>query len=277
MSSSNKKRRRSAAAAAASRANGKKSRGPITPEGKARSAANAPAARHGLSTTHRPSGTAPGRQATHSVCINNENALGFFLLHEALIAEFAPGTTAEHLFVEEMAAARWGLQRAWVMQSSLLDNQMDHMTAELAETYASVDEPTRAALAFRRLTESSPSLATIQRYETRLARQFDRCLKSLIFLRNNRQKQRDLPIFPTEPEPATQCPQNNKENNHDPQFRQPGQPPAEAPPQPVTNSEPIPGLTIAQPAPQVAPICPSAPQLDPEISPGTAPGAPRAA
>ena len=270
------KRRRSSAAAA-SRANGKKSHGPVTPEGKARSAANAPAARHGLSAPYKPP-VAPGRLA-HSICLTNEDPLEFSLLHDALATQFAPGTTAEHLIIEEMAVARWCLQRAWVMQSALLDNQMDHMTQELSQTYASIDEPTRATLAFRSLTENSPSLATLLRYETRLSRQFERCLRNLATLRKESQQQ-NLPVFPAEPNGAEAAPPQHdlKETDLAPQFRQQPERPAEAPPQPVTNSEPVPGgLTVAQPAPEVAPVCPSDAQPDPERGPGAAPPVPRAA
>ena len=84
---------------AASRANGKKSHGPVTPEGKARSAANTPPARHGLASG------SPDR-AVHSVCVNNENRGEFLLLYESLVSEHFPATTTEHLTVHEMAVAR---------------------------------------------------------------------------------------------------------------------------------------------------------------------------
>ena len=117
---------------AASRANGKKSHGPVTPEGKARSAANA--TRHGLA--------APGRLAD-SVCLSNETPAHYVQLHEALIAEYTPATTTEHLLVEEMAVARWRLQRAWTMENALLDNQMDRMMGDLDKDYETMDETTR--------------------------------------------------------------------------------------------------------------------------------------
>ena len=189
------KRRRTA-----SRANGKKSHGPVTPEGKARSAANAPS-RHGLASPER---------ALNGICLNNENPAEFTLLHEALITEHAPVTTTEHLIVHEMAVSRWRLHRAWTMETALLDNEMDHMLVGLAQKYDSVDGSTRAALAFRELSEKSTSLPVLLRYETRLSRQFERCLIRLAALRAERQKEK----FPAEPNPGNEHQLNDTELQH---------------------------------------------------------------
>ena len=82
-----------------------------------------------------------------------------------------------------MAVARWHLQRAWVMQTALLENQMDEMTDELAQDYETMNEPTRLTLAFKNLAENAPSLPLLQRYESRLSRQIQRCQKQLADLR----------------------------------------------------------------------------------------------
>ncbi len=217
---------------AASRANGKKSHGPVTPEGKARSAANAPI-RHGLASRER---------AVHGICLSNENPAEFMLLYDALAQEHAPVTTTEHLTVHEMAVCRWRLHRAWAMESALLNNQMDHDRGGLAKTYESFGESTRASLAFRNLTEASPSLPTLLRYEIRLSRQFKSCLKSLTDLRVARQKHTP----PAEPNPINEHLTNDTQLQHS----QPAATP-EPPPRATT------GLTIApsQATPQVDVIC----------------------
>ena len=79
--------------------------------------------------------------------------------------------------------ARWHLQRAWVMQTALLENQMDEMTDELTRDYETMNEATRLTLAFKNLAEHSPSLSLLQRYESRLSRQIQRCQKQLADLR----------------------------------------------------------------------------------------------
>ncbi len=239
---------------AASRANGKKSHGPVTPEGKARSAANAPS-RHGLASPDR---------AVHAVCLSNENPAEFTLLHEALIAELAPATTIEHLTVHEMAVCRWRHNRALAMETALLDNQMDDMMDDLATTYDAIDEATRGALAFRKLVEKSPSLPILLRYETRLARQFDRCLTRLATLRASREKVE----LPAEPNPT------NEHQNHDTQLQHPAPIYAAQPPQ---DRERRAGLASPAPTPQMESLSRLDQQHDPERQPQPAPPIPRAA
>ena len=133
---------------AASRANGKKSQGPVTPEGKARSAAGAPT-----------------RLGGRSVFLKHENRDGFLLLHDTLVTKHAPVTFTEHLTVHEMAVVRWRLQRAWLMETALVANQMDHMMGEIDKTYESTCRA--SCRAWRRcprqsaapLTMVSPSMA----------------------------------------------------------------------------------------------------------------------
>ncbi len=175
---------------AANRANAKKSQGPVTPEGKARSAANAPV-RHGLSSPSPAPFTTGGLPPTFpgaTVCLRNESQAAFAAHHESLVREHNPVTYTEHLTVQEMAVVRWRQQRAWAMEAALVDNGMDLMGRHLEETYVSTDEALRGALSFQELADRSPSLPTLLRYDARLTRQFDRCLLRLTNLRAQRQK-----------------------------------------------------------------------------------------
>ena len=171
---SSKRRRRNAAA---SRVNGNNSQRPVTPA--------------------EPKPTPPSAPdwATGSVCLSNENRAEFDLLYESLVAEHHPVTTTERLTVHEMAVTRWRLQRAWLMEGALLDNQMDDMLDKVERDYDATDEATRSALAFRELTDKSPSFSVLLRYEARLTRQLDRCLARLANLRAMREKV-NLPVEP---------------------------------------------------------------------------------
>ena len=240
---------------AASRANGKKSHGPVTPEGKARSAANA-TPRHGLTMT-------PER-AAHAVCLTNENPAEFTLLHQALVARHAPANITEDLIVHEMAVSRWRLNRAWTMETALLDNQMDHSANDTAATYKSTDDATQAALAFRKLAETSPALALLLRYETRLSRQFERCLKTLAALRATDKKVE----FPGEPNPTNEHWQNDIQL----QDQHPA-PAAQPPPGPERGRANAPPETTSQ----VAPVSPLDQPDDSEPWSEPAPAFPRAA
>ena len=196
MSSSARRRR-----AAVARANGKKSRGPVTPEGKARSAANS--TRHGLSVAD------PSRLAS-SVCLTIESRAEFLALHQTYVTEFAPTCPVEHLIVDEMAVARWRLQRAWVMETALFENQMDRMTDQLVRDYETMNTATRLTLAFRELAESSPSAQVLHRYETRLSRQIERCEKRLLLLRKSGAPDNAGALGPPASLPATNSTDTNQ-------------------------------------------------------------------
>src|SRR4051812_2541472 len=86
-----------AAQSSTSRANGALSRGPTTPEGKARAALNG--TRHGLAGPFR---LLPG-----------EDAAAYGRLRAALLARHAPADAAEEHWVEELAFAAWRLRRLW--------------------------------------------------------------------------------------------------------------------------------------------------------------------
>jgi hypothetical protein len=223
---------------AASRANGKKSHGPVTPEGKARSAANA-VTRHGLAAIQR---------TAQSVCLGNESREEFAALLLALIAEHAPATTTGHLIVEEMAVARWRIQRAWVIEGAMMDAQMDKSAEEFEKKYEVADEGIRTAHAFADLTTESPSLAVLLRYESRLSRQFDRCVKRLAALRAA-PAQIELPAEP------------NPKNEHsaDPQP-QSGEPPAAVVRTPAATPEP-PALCLPAQSTERHEVPPPPPQL----------------
>jgi hypothetical protein len=86
----------SPARAAASRRNGAKSKGPKTPEGKARSAMNA--LKHGLC-------------AGKAVVIGDEDWDMFDALEAALIEELAPHTPMQAVLARRIVLATWRLER----------------------------------------------------------------------------------------------------------------------------------------------------------------------
>src|ERR1035441_729229 len=109
----------------ASRANGAKSKGPVTPEGKAVSSRNR--TRHGL--------------LARSVVLEGENRVLFYRLFNGLRDEFGPAGAVEKALVETMTVARWRQMRIWSMEKAGLDYQ-------ISKQEEPVDAPTKAALAF---------------------------------------------------------------------------------------------------------------------------------
>jgi hypothetical protein len=108
---------------AASRANGARSRGPKTAEGKARSAQNGALSR-GPKT---PEGKARSAQnaTTHGLTakrpvLPNENPVEFEALSHAYTNRLRPANATERDLVHEMAAARWRLLRATAIERDVL-------------------------------------------------------------------------------------------------------------------------------------------------------------
>jgi hypothetical protein len=94
----------SPARAAASRRNGAKSRGPKSPEGKARSAQNA--LKHGL-------------RAQQTVVLGDEDLAAFDALEAALMAELAPQGALQAVLARRIVAAAWRLERAERIEAEL--------------------------------------------------------------------------------------------------------------------------------------------------------------
>jgi hypothetical protein len=92
------------ARAEASRRNGAKSRGPKTPEGKARSAQNA--LKHGL-------------RAQQHIVLPSEDAAEFAALEAALIEELAPEGALQTALAQRVVSAVWRLSRAERLEAEL--------------------------------------------------------------------------------------------------------------------------------------------------------------
>ena len=141
---------------AASRANGAKSKGPVTPEGKLVSSRNS--TRHGL--------------FAETIVLEAEDTGRFIELVESLFQEHNPRTPTERLLVENIAAARWRQWRIWGMQKVAFDYEVG-----LPSTTS--DPPLRAVLAWRNSAESIRTHELLLRYEIALDRQISRSLLRL--------------------------------------------------------------------------------------------------
>jgi hypothetical protein len=97
------------ARAEASRRNGAKSRGPQSPEGKARSAQNA--LKHGL-------------RARKYVVLPDEDAAEFAALEAALTEELAPVGALQSILVARIARAAWRLERAERLEVELFAERL---------------------------------------------------------------------------------------------------------------------------------------------------------
>ncbi len=166
----------------AARRNGARSKGPVTPEGKLISSQNA--RKHGL--------------FAEAVTIDGECTEAFTVLHASLFERLQPEGPIEIALVENMVMCRWRQMRIWVMEKSALNHEMrKQAVANQAE-----DKPTRAALAYRALTDETHSLDNLSRYETRFDRQFSRALQRFNEQRTNPGSKARVEEIKTLTEPA---------------------------------------------------------------------------
>jgi hypothetical protein len=97
------------ARAAASRRNGARSRGPKTPEGKARSAQNA--LKHGM-------------RAQKCIVLPGERASAFEAFEAALLEDLAPEGALQAMLAQRVVAASWRLARAERLEAELFARNM---------------------------------------------------------------------------------------------------------------------------------------------------------
>jgi hypothetical protein len=148
------------------RANGAKSHGPVTPEGRAASSRNS--LRHGLSAK--------------SVTIQGESEEEFQLFLDSYIEQFGPQGEVQMQLVETMAAARWRLRRLVPMESSLLSTEILRRAEDIDEEFQQMNDYDRLAWVFQKLADNGQSLSLLVRYEGTLNRSHDRAFQQFQLL-----------------------------------------------------------------------------------------------
>ena len=157
----------------ASRANGAKSRGPVTPAGKLSSSHNAMT--HGML-----SGT---------IVLKDESSDRFLSLLAALHEEFQPQTPFEESLIDNMAVARWRQLRIWGLEKAGMDYEVrrqSELPCSPSNSTASEDAATRASRAFRTLSDDGRSIELINRYDSRYERQYYRAHRRFLEVHDRR-------------------------------------------------------------------------------------------
>jgi len=132
----------------ANQSNAQHSTGPVTPEGKARTAQNA--LRHGLTAKH--------------LVIRDDEREEFAQFQQSLLAELAPQGATEIITFHELLHAAWNLQRFRRIEAELSSGGAEDFTS--SENAAAIDRLTR--------------------YQTRAQRAYYRALAALRTLQTNR-------------------------------------------------------------------------------------------
>jgi hypothetical protein len=168
--------------AESARANGAKSKGPKTDQGKLRSRFNA--LRHGL--------------AARTVCLTEEERPYFDAMVEAYNQRFQPADDVEEDLIEQMCVAKWRQRRCWSMETVAIGLQVDRDRPALDQEFVELDDMTRNTIAFMNLADKNDFLKVLGRYESSARRAYHRALKDLRDLQAERKA--NLPNEPTEPD-----------------------------------------------------------------------------
>jgi len=213
---------------AAARINGAKSRGPVTAEGKARSSRNA--LKHGLKS--------------EMLVLNHEDRQAFEQLRESYRDEFQPTTQSQADLVETMAAARWRLNRLFMVEGQLLEKEMATRLPEVNKQFREIDPEGRLSCAFETLSQGK-ALSLYIRYEGQINRTYERAFKHLQQLQSRQTQPAEDPAEeqPNEPKPVLVLLREREEI--EPNEPNPA-PPAD--PLPVPIPDPTPDLLRETPA-----------------------------
>ena len=175
----------------ASRANGSKSRGPVSEEGKLASSRNA--LKHGI--------------LSDTVLLPGEDSASFEADAQDLFEEHQPIGPTEQEMVEMMIVARWRRTRVWILERTCLAGQLQQEYHHAPEPKPSLT--TATALAFRSLADNSRTLDLVNRYESRYDRQYFRAHRRLLEIQDRRMRNEPdntppaaSPSAPIEPTPA---------------------------------------------------------------------------
>lgn len=155
---------------AANRANARKSTGPRTPEGKARSSRNA--LKHGLLARHAIIRDDPA-----------EDRDAFDELLNQLTAEYQPVGPTQRLLVERIAVCYWRLRRALRYEADCVHN--DRVVGRGCGPHEGLIYTKYDAAGSRGVLPVGPDFDRLIRYETMIDRQLNRLMAHLDHLRNH--------------------------------------------------------------------------------------------
>ena len=169
----------------ASKTNGAKSKGPATPEGKAKSSKNR--MRHNLTTGH-------------IVLLSNEDPKVFIQHSFGYLDRFAPADHVERDLVDQMIAASWRLARISAIECSLTEIEMDLQTETHAKVFEYLDAHARQTVSLFANPDKEATCRMLQRYQAAASRAYARAFRMLKELQGDRFGRLPLapPVSPTQ-------------------------------------------------------------------------------
>ncbi|HYI96084.1 MAG TPA: hypothetical protein VEX68_21250 [Bryobacteraceae bacterium] len=155
----------------ASKTNGAKSKGPATPEGKAKSSRNR--MRHNLTSGH-------------IVLLSNEDPKVFIQHSYGYLDRFAPADYVERDLVNQMIAASWRLARISAIECSLTEIEMDLQTEIHEKVFEYLDAHARQTVSLFANPDKEATCRMLQRYQAAASRAYARAFRMLKELQGDR-------------------------------------------------------------------------------------------
>lgn len=180
----------------ASRNNGAKSDGPVTEEGKTKSARNS--MRHNLSSGH-------------IVLLSNEDPDAFRAHSFGYLDRFAPADPVERDLVNQMIAASWRLARISAMECALVEIEMDRQRAAHDDEFAFLGPHARQTLSFFGNADHASVGVMLLRYQSAARRSYATALRMLKELQGDRFGRRPASV-PEQPSANTELPNEPEQN-----------------------------------------------------------------
>ena len=199
---------------AANRQNARRSTGPKTPEGKARSSHNA--LKHGL--------------LSQDITLPEEKPEDFLELLNAYCDDLQPVGETEEFLVHEIATCQWRLERARRSDTGLWWSEMSEVRRYSSAPFDADNHDDTIYLEGLAFNRACHTFTLQARYEATIRRAYYRALDDLQRRQDRRAKQ-----TPPAPAPADNLPESNRmQENYEtnPPLPQPASPPAENEPPP---------------------------------------------
>ena len=179
------------------RENAKRSTGPTTPEGKAKSAQNA--RKHGFSGA--------------AIVIADEDREAFDAHLDAYFDSFQPICQSECDMVRKIAVSQWRYDRLLAVETGLLDLELTHRKPTVDAFLDNVENHHYLAIAFMELTNATDALELCRRYLNQASRENNLAIRTFYLMKENRPKPEPVPPAPaveTAPEPQQNQPEPNE-------------------------------------------------------------------
>ena len=131
---------------------------------------------------------------SRSSVLSNESEQDYDELTRAFVARWQPQDAVELRLVESIADCQWRLIRARYIETAMLDHQLVENEKAVEEKYDIIDEPTRLATAIQSLGKPEASAYfNSQRQESRLYRYYERAIRLLAELQQNKKSSENEP------------------------------------------------------------------------------------